>query len=585
MAESVPDPFSMEPDLLDEQMNEEPEENMEYLEVNANPGYDSNERESTPVPEEAVPRQPDVCVYKENKPDKEYIVETAAVDLEALTVNYTGPALFERLQYIIDHCPPLEKDGIICLINALRKDSSNTIRYAQLFPQLAALDATHTNFDIPVLDAIWVEQTQAACGSRLDHLLTEYKKQKDEGVKESTRRAMFELFQHYKVTGCYADCLRLYARGMREYCSQFKHMIQMYLQWLEVIIFSNEWARVDPLISNAERCIHDADDAESRDKTNRTSSLQGFKSNRQLITSGRAKIDAISGLSKIVAGKYKQAAEKFIKVDVDLLELPWIIHSSEIAHYTALTALASLERIEIKKKVLSDATCRKFLESEPQIVELLQNFVGSRFGLVFDTLAALTDKLRLDPYIADHVERMIAIIRERALVQYLIPFSCASIKEVAFAFRTTEDEIESEIVRLIDSDQLKAKIDSIGGIVRMHQADPRQDTYRKIIENCEIMIERAQVTLFRSLIAQTKLNPSEPRNKRKGGFNNEEGSDILVASRGKINISGITKAFKAGSSKVFSDILPFLQDSSLQLPPSEADSSEGSNEDARDSEN
>lgn len=38
---------------------------------------------------------------------------------------------------------------------------------------------------------------------------------------------MEELFDHYVHMGNYTDALRLYGRGMREYCTQFKHLMKV----------------------------------------------------------------------------------------------------------------------------------------------------------------------------------------------------------------------------------------------------------------------------------------------------------------------------------------------------------------------
>lgn len=39
---------------------------------------------------------------------------------------------------------------------------------------------------------------------------------------------MDELFNYYISAGDITEALHLYSRGMREYCSQFKHIIQVF---------------------------------------------------------------------------------------------------------------------------------------------------------------------------------------------------------------------------------------------------------------------------------------------------------------------------------------------------------------------
>lgn len=85
------------------------------------------------------------------------------------------------------------------------------------------------HLEIPQPDQRWMEETQAKAANVLELLQAEYKKMKDEGVKESTRRAMQDLFAQYVTMGNYFEALRLYGRGMREYCTQLNHIMKVSL--------------------------------------------------------------------------------------------------------------------------------------------------------------------------------------------------------------------------------------------------------------------------------------------------------------------------------------------------------------------
>lgn len=84
------------------------------------------------------------------------------------------------------------------------------------------------NFQIPLRDQKWIEENEATWQSTTDQLQAEYKRHKDEGVKESTRRAMEDLFQHYMMAGKIDEAIRLYSRGIRDYCTQLKHSINVW---------------------------------------------------------------------------------------------------------------------------------------------------------------------------------------------------------------------------------------------------------------------------------------------------------------------------------------------------------------------
>uniref|UniRef100_A0A1I7WQG0 PDZ domain-containing protein n=1 Tax=Heterorhabditis bacteriophora TaxID=37862 RepID=A0A1I7WQG0_HETBA len=130
------------------------------------------------------------------------------------------------------------------------------------------------------------------------------------------------------------------------------------------------------------------------------------KSTKQLINGGRAKIDAANGLSKLQQGRYKAAADKILKV-------------------------------------IGDTTCRKFLEAEPKLVDLLQSFTKSQFGKSLDVMQELKDRFHLDPYLSAHVEPLYKLIRDRAIVQYLTPFASADLRTMAEVFRTDVSGVKS----------------------------------------------------------------------------------------------------------------------------------------------
>lgn len=68
----------------------------------------------------------------------------------------------------------------------------------------------------PPLNQEWIDQTSQRANSRLDTLNADFRRQKDDGVKESIRRAMNDVFNQYLVMGNLDEALKLYSRGIRE---------------------------------------------------------------------------------------------------------------------------------------------------------------------------------------------------------------------------------------------------------------------------------------------------------------------------------------------------------------------------------
>ncbi|VDN00519.1 unnamed protein product, partial [Onchocerca ochengi] len=107
--------------------------------------------------------------------------------------------------------------------------------------------------DLPRLNSQWMDATTAISQARLEMFAAEFKKQKEEG--ESARRIMHDLFEQQIAMGQLQEADKLYSLGIREYCATPKHIIEMLLSWIEVIIYLNHWHRVEPLLTQIERAL------------------------------------------------------------------------------------------------------------------------------------------------------------------------------------------------------------------------------------------------------------------------------------------------------------------------------------------
>ncbi|VDN40874.1 unnamed protein product [Gongylonema pulchrum] len=77
------------------------------------------------------------------------------------------------------------------------------------------------------LDSQWMDKTSMKAQTQLDVLIAEFNRQKEEGVKESTRRAFNDVFEQHIAMGQLQEAAKLYSHGIREYCTSPKHVIQV----------------------------------------------------------------------------------------------------------------------------------------------------------------------------------------------------------------------------------------------------------------------------------------------------------------------------------------------------------------------
>ena len=191
------------------------------------------------------------------------------------------------------------------------------------------------------------------------------------------------------------------------------------------------------------------------------------------------------GLAELAMRKYKSAAKRFLDANLDYCDIPDLmstqVHISHelwtklrkdnenfgrqfnidhlqsfwfqnVATYGGLCALATFERGELHKQVITSSTFKLFLELDPQLREvkinwynfcdirmyyivlldkilhqlhfhqfLLQvilSFHDSKYGKCLKLLDEMKDNLLCDLYLAGHVNKLYSMIRNRSLVQY-----------------------------------------------------------------------------------------------------------------------------------------------------------------------
>uniref|UniRef100_A0A915NFL2 PCI domain-containing protein n=1 Tax=Meloidogyne floridensis TaxID=298350 RepID=A0A915NFL2_9BILA len=450
-------------------------------------------------------------------------VNVVSVELETFSKEYTDYALMNRLLFIADVCPPLRADALKMLINYVIKKTQNIpilnaayqrVESAKAFGNISGIES------VPDIDKNWIEITTVKANNRLESLLAEFKRQKDEAVKESIRRSLEDVFHQYVQMGNLPDALKLYTRGMREYCTSPNQIIQMLISWINVTIYAEQWQKLFVLLPQADRAINEIIERENVSSipsntfsTTQYSSLQSLqipartsKIQKDLILSSKAKILAVYGLAFLQNKNYKAAAEKFMTIDLDVLNYPQLISPSDVAIYALICALATFSRTELKEKVLGSPLFRKSLESEPKLIELLQRFCQSQFGICLDILNDLRDQLLLNIYLAPHISFLYSLIRQSALIQYFDTYLSSEIGQMAIEFRTSVDELESELISLIEKGLLKAKIDSYKKVLYAKFSDNRTEIYERVLNLRKRISQHANAVLLRAALLNHRIH-------------------------------------------------------------------------------
>uniref|UniRef100_A0A1B0CY66 COP9 signalosome complex subunit 1 n=1 Tax=Lutzomyia longipalpis TaxID=7200 RepID=A0A1B0CY66_LUTLO len=444
------------------------------------------------------PMQVDVeAVDNENHEEDTYVVENPTMDLEVYANSYTGLAKSYRLMYIADHCPTLRLEALKMAISYVMT-TYNVSLYQLLHKNAggaaaggagaAGAGAGAPSQDVPTFDTMWAETKSKKAALKLEKLDNDLKNYRSNSIKESIRRGHDDLGDHYLNCGDLSNALKCYSRA-RDYCTSGKHVVNMCLNVIKVSIYLQNWSHVLSYVSKAEST---PDFAEGNSKD----------ANQAVLT----RLKCAAGLAELATKKYKSAAKHFIHANFDHCDFPEMISSSNVAMYGGLCALATFDRQELQKNVISSSSFKLFLELEPQLRDIIFKFYESKYASCLRLLDEIRDNLLLDMYIAPHINALYTQIRNRALIQYFSPYLSADLRKMATAFNRTVAALENEVMQLILDGQIQARIDSHNKILYAKDADQRSSTFEKAINVGKEYQRRTRMLILRAAMLKVQIH-------------------------------------------------------------------------------
>lgn len=287
-----------------------------------------------------------------------------------------------------------------------------------------------------------------------------------------------DLGSHYYAIGDLAAATKAYGR-MRDFCTTPAHIASTCFRVIEVAIDQNNWLAVQSSVHKIRSLQLKSDD----------------------LTKAQPKTQAAMGLYQMHMGDYRDAAMSFLATDPSLGDkYNQVLTSNDVAVYGGLCALASMSREELQSKVLDNASFRNFLELEPHIRRAINFFCAAKYTQCLDILQAYRADYLLDLHLQRHIPKLYARIRTKSIVQYFAPFSRVTLDSMAQTFAgaaSVDKPIEDDLVQLISSGTLKAKIDLEHRVLIADQVDLRAEVHREALDSVKRFKKEAHQKLMR----------------------------------------------------------------------------------------
>ncbi|KAJ4286050.1 hypothetical protein N0V90_013397 [Kalmusia sp. IMI 367209] len=424
----------------------------------------------------------DAPFFQKRRAQSEVVVkDPPKFDLESYMSNYDGFTRFDRLHHIGSHSTYFAIDAYRTAI-AEAKRGKNVKLYLDLTEEFAQIVPDDP---IALTDTTWAEDKTKKIEAEKDKLEHELKSYKNNMIKESIRMGNEDMGHFYCAIGDWSAAHKAYMR-MREHCTSPRHLADMTLRLVLVSIAQKSWLSVQSHVAKV-----DATQVKGDEKTK----LEPI-------------ISACIGLAHMCTQNFRDAATAFLNTSPAFLTaepaagITWqreVLTGNDIAVYGGLCALASMDRSQLKDRVLDNNDFRNFLELEPHIRRAINLFCNSKYSACLEVLEAYRNDYLLDVYLSRVLTNIYGRIRTKSIVQYFIPFSCVTLDEMATKFQLTGEyaSIEDELEAMINNGTLNARIDLVDRLLISPSTNPRYKVHAEALAMAETYDHTLRLRLTR----------------------------------------------------------------------------------------
>ena len=160
--------------------------------------------------------------------------------------------------------------------------------------------------------------------------------------------------------------------------------------------------------------------------------------------------------------------------------------------YCVVTAMVSLERVQLKKKVVQSPEVLSVIGKNPSLKSMVNALYDCEYGKFNAALVDVSDAVKADRYLGTHLRYYLREVRVVAYTQFLESYRSVQTRSMADAFGVSVEFLDREISRFIAAGRLNCKIDRMGGIIESVRPDEKNALYAQTIKQGDQLLNRVQ---------------------------------------------------------------------------------------------
>ncbi len=209
----------------------------------------------------------------------------------------------------------------------------------------------------------------------------------------------------------------------------------------------------------------------------------------------RNRFKAYNGIYMLATRNFAEAAKLLIDSLATFTSTELCSYEA-IAHCTIVAGVLSLERVDLKNKIIDSPEILSIASTTPNLEPLL-NLTNSlytcEYNCFFQYLLESYEKLLLpNKYLYKHANFFLREMRCKAYNQLLESYKSLSLKSMATNFNISEEFLDQDLCKFIPNKKLNCTIDKVNGIIETNRPDNKNNQYHALIKQGDNLLTKLQ---------------------------------------------------------------------------------------------
>ncbi|AJV91760.1 Rpn7p [Saccharomyces cerevisiae YJM1463] len=201
------------------------------------------------------------------------------------------------------------------------------------------------------------------------------------------------------------------------------------------------------------------------------------------------------GIHCLAVRNFKEAAKLLVDSLATFTSIELTSYES-IATYASVTGLFTLERTDLKSKVIDSPELLSLISTTAALqsissltISLYASDYASYFPYLLETYASVLIPCK---YLNRHADFFVREMRRKVYAQLLESYKTLSLKSMASAFGVSVAFLDNDLGKFIPNKQLNCVIDRVNGIVETNRPDNKNAQYHLLVKQGDGLLTKLQ---------------------------------------------------------------------------------------------